>query len=209
MGIDFTSPVGVPRRVVDFLGCGAGRPYELCRPPADTKTLQSPSATVSAHPGAAQAPIVQHRRHAGRCSLTFGFFASNLFDNTLVRLHGLHISRVHVRVQKTGWCFKTLCLQPPPSATVSVRPAAAQVPVVQHTPRGGFVVGAVAGLVHAACLPAPQGRFLSLSCPPGGSREGQDCHCPEEIGVFWADSGPDPGGNILLIFIFAPSAAGG
>ncbi len=50
-------------------------------------------------------------------------------------------------------------------------------------------------------------NFVLGPPPPGGPGEDPDRHFSEAIGCFWADSGPDPEGNLFLIFILALSVA--
>ena len=59
--------------------------------------------------------------------------------------------------------------------------------------------------LYLAVLKAIFDFVLGPPLPPGGPGEGPDCHFPKEIEGFWADSGPDPGSNIFLIFILALS----
>ncbi len=44
--------------------------------------------------------------------------------------------------------------------------------------------------------------------PPGVPGEGPDCQFPAEIEGCWADSAPDPGGKLFLIFVVVLSAVG-
>ncbi len=49
--------------------------------------------------------------------------------------------------------------------------------------------------------------FCLAPPPPGGPGGGSGLSFSLEDRGFWADSGPDPGGNIFLLLIFALSAA--
>jgi hypothetical protein len=65
----------------------------------------------------------------------------------------------------------------------------------------------------SGCLRRVQGermcgdKFVICISPAGGSGGGSGLSSPIQRREFWADSGPDPGGNLFLILILALSAA--
>ncbi len=50
--------------------------------------------------------------------------------------------------------------------------------------------------------------FVLVSPPPGGSGGGSGLTLSFGNRGFWADSGPDPGGDLFVMFILVLSAAG-